>query len=126
MDELNPAEKSTKSFLNFFFLIRAFIQESLEGIISAHSDEDRFTTKIPIVVDPKKRKLEERLIVIGKHRVYLFKLPGGKVTHLKSIFVSFVIFRAKLDFSFHLLEIVEVSSQGPTLVNLKIILRFLS
>lgn len=60
-------------------LARAYSKlESLAAALQQHNDEDVFVTKVLIMVDPKKKRAEERILLIGKHRIYTFK-PGGKV-----------------------------------------------
>ncbi len=53
--------------------------EALEQQLTQHKDEDIYCSRVSIIVDPKKKKAEERIVLVGKHRIYLLKSPGGKV-----------------------------------------------
>lgn len=102
MDKLSPPER-----------------KSLEEQLRLHKDEDIFVGKLPLVVDAKKKKVEDRIFLIGKHRVYLFK-AGGKVLQVLSLFWSntfqtYFAFDVNMQLSLesHLLEILDVFSINP-------------
>jgi len=76
-------------------------RKALAAALQQHNDEDSFVSKILVLVDPKKKKAEERILLIGKHRMYIFK-PGGKI-----------------DVQAHLLEILEVNSSAETALYIK-------
>jgi len=76
-------------------------RKALAAALQQHNDEDSFVSKILVLVDPKKKKAEERILLIGKHRLYIFK-PGGKI-----------------DVQAHLLEVVEVNSSAENALYIK-------
>jgi len=75
-------------------------RKAFEAQLSLHNDTQLFVSKIQLIVDPKKRKNEERTLVIGKHRLYFFK--SGKFTN-----------------DCHLLDILEVSSPSGNQLSIK-------
>jgi hypothetical protein len=60
-------------------------RKALEEQLRLHKDEDMLVQKLPFLMDPKKKRIEDRILVIGKHRIYVFR-PGGKVFAMKTIF----------------------------------------
>lgn len=53
-------------------------RKSLEEQLRLHKDEDVYVGKLLFMVDPKKKRAEERILLVGRHRVYVLR-AGGKV-----------------------------------------------
>ena len=66
-------------------------------------------------VDAKKKKNEERMVVIGKHRVYIFKVAKDIKVQMKIVNLS-SFWPAQLVEDFHLAELTEIVSTAPTSV----------
>eukprot|EP01114_Cavostelium_apophysatum_P018519 TRINITY_DN5745_c0_g1_i2.p1 TRINITY_DN5745_c0_g1~~TRINITY_DN5745_c0_g1_i2.p1 ORF type:complete len:780 (+),score=203.59 TRINITY_DN5745_c0_g1_i2:20-2359(+) len=76
-------------------------RKAITTLLRQHNDEDLYVCRVK-VADPKKKKApEERILVIGRHRLYFFK-PAGKLSE-----------------SSHMLEILEVLSPADSQLGIK-------
>ncbi len=72
-----------------------------------HFEEEELSLKVNLFHDLKKKKPEERILVIGDHRIYAVK-PGPKVRAFFKI-----NWKPALSADSHILDITEISSPSP-------------